>query len=287
MRKETISLLGVVLAGLFLTGCAAFQTSTTQIPPKLSEEKPTADKALIIVEGSDSWAGMIKLYACAVFDNQTPVGKVGPHGKLVWLRDPGLMEIKLNPGAGRILKVAGGEKYQFKVECNSSLIYSFAGPGVPINQLPKQNAAYIKHKIETTLGVANCVNSMVVYGNILIITLNVAPVNEENDCLKAMGALSQDPQAAIGEGVCICAEQLESFSKGIGKTALRGALLGLAGYTGSIDSTRDKVTTFSCRITRDGLLKGEAPVIGIRNGVFVSGVYEGQATDSWWLHEKK
>jgi hypothetical protein len=48
-----ISLLGLTLVGLFFTGCAAFQTSTTQVSPKMPGEMPTAEKAQIIVEGSD------------------------------------------------------------------------------------------------------------------------------------------------------------------------------------------------------------------------------------------
>ena len=87
--------LSIILAGLFLTGCAAFQTSTTQNLPTVIDEKPTANKALIIVEGTPSYGSLIKLYAIKLRDDKTLVGKVGPNGKLMWLRDPGRMVLTL------------------------------------------------------------------------------------------------------------------------------------------------------------------------------------------------
>lgn len=131
MRNKIICLLGFVLAGLCLSGCAAFQTSTTQVLPTVADEKPTADKALIIVEGTGGWAGVFKLYAKDVYDNTNHVGKAGTNGRLVWLRDPGKMVISINNGVvGRCVTVAAGEKYQYKIKCNSSYIYSVDGPGI-------------------------------------------------------------------------------------------------------------------------------------------------------------
>lgn len=268
MRNKILSLLGVVLAGLFFTGCAAFQTSTTQISPKVTGEKPTAEKALIVVEGSDSWAGMIKLYACAVFDNQTPVGKVGPHGKLKWLRDPGPMELKLKPGAGRYLTVAAGESYQFKVNCDSSLIYAFAGPGIPVNQLPKENAVHIKQAIETALGTNNCVRRIEVFAasppsdtSKVFITLNVAAANEEKDCRKAMQALARDQIVPLQDEVYVFSAHT-SASKKAG--AIFGALVwggligcGVESFSDSNPSTED--VTYACVITRDALMQGREP----------------------------
>jgi len=128
-----IGLLGLALGGSLLAGCG-----TTQNLPRATEEKPTSDKALIIVEGSDSWAGIYKLYAVKMYDNKTLAGKLAPHGKLVWLRDPGPMVISLgsayngiDPCIGRRVTVAAGERYRFKVQCNSSLFYTLDGPGVP------------------------------------------------------------------------------------------------------------------------------------------------------------
>jgi hypothetical protein len=139
MLYKSICLAGLVLAGLFLTGCAAFQTSTTQNLPVAAAEQPTADMALITVEGTPSFAGIYKLYAIEVYDNKTLVGKVGPHGKLVWLRTPGQMILTLKDSVygadwclGRIHTVAAGETYHFKIECNAALVYSIAGPGISI-----------------------------------------------------------------------------------------------------------------------------------------------------------
>jgi len=135
-----IGLLGLAIAAMLgLTGCAGMQTSTTQILPAVVEEKPTSDKALIVVEGSDSWAGMIKLYAVDMYDYKTLVGKLGPHGKLTWLRDPGLVDLLIesekdaNWAPGRSFSVKAGESYHCKIECSSSVVYSIAGPGIPID----------------------------------------------------------------------------------------------------------------------------------------------------------
>ncbi len=100
------------------------------------EATSAPDKALITVEGSESFGGMVKLYAVKIFDNKTFVGKVGPHGKLVWLRSTGPMVISLGAACngidsciGRRITVKAGEKYHFKVQCNSDLGYSLEGPG--------------------------------------------------------------------------------------------------------------------------------------------------------------
>lgn len=136
MKCKTIGLLGSILSGLLLSGCAAFQTSTTQDLPVVTEATSAPNKALITVEGTDSFGGIYKLYAIKVFDNKTLVGKAGPHGKLVWLRDPGPTVISLgvayngiDPSIGRRLTVVAGETYHFKIQCSSKLGYSLDGPG--------------------------------------------------------------------------------------------------------------------------------------------------------------
>lgn len=127
-----IGLLGLALAGLFITGC-----STTHNLPIVTDEKPTPTQALIIVEGSDSWSGMFKLYAVPVYDNKTLVGKVAPHDKLVWLRDPGMMGVSVNNISGRRLFVSAGKTYKFKVECHS-MNYTMDGPGDLFNAAIKE-----------------------------------------------------------------------------------------------------------------------------------------------------
>jgi hypothetical protein len=139
MRYKSICLASLVLAELFLAGCAGVQTSTTQNLPMVAVEKPTPNKALVTVEGTPSFAGIYKLYAVEVYDNATLVGKLGPQGKLTWLREPGRMVLTLGDSVyggdwclGRVHTVAAGEPYRFHVECSASLVYSIAGPGVSI-----------------------------------------------------------------------------------------------------------------------------------------------------------
>ena len=125
------SLVSLLLAGLFLAGCA-----TTQVLPKVTDERPTAAKALIVVEGSPAWAGMIKLYAIKVYDNKALVGSVAPNGKLVWLRQPGPVDISFSGGEiGRRFTVAAGASYHCKIECTANMIYSVAGPGIAYNDI--------------------------------------------------------------------------------------------------------------------------------------------------------
>jgi len=136
-RKTCLLFLG--LAGLFLAGCAAFQTSTTQNLPLATEGKPSASQALITIEGTPSYSGLVKMYAISVYDNKTLVGKVGPNGKLVWLRDPGRMVLTLGVDSvygadwclGRIHTVEAGKTYTFKVQ-SAGLRYAIAGPGISI-----------------------------------------------------------------------------------------------------------------------------------------------------------
>lgn len=276
MRNKIIGLLGLALAGLLFTGCAAFQTSTTQIPPKVVKEKPTADKALIIVDGSESWAGMAKLYAVEVFDNKISVGKVGPHGKLVWLRDPGTMELKLNPGAGRYITVKAGETYQFKADCNATyrkgLFYTFAGPGAPINQLPKEDALRIKQEVESVLGDGKRVRRMEVYGGFLSpkntlfsIVLDVPEASQESDCRKVMQVLANDPMIPYQDNIAVMSAHSSTVKKaGAAILALvrGGIIFGTADvveqFSNSDPSTEN--VTYACAITRDALMKGGDPM---------------------------
>ena len=124
MHNKLLGLLGLVFAGLFLAGCAAFQTSTTQTLPVIAQETPPSDKAMIIVDGTDSFGGIVKLYAAGMYDNQTFVGKVGPHGRLAWLRNPGRMDLSINHAVSRRATVLAGKTYHYKLNCGSDLIYS-------------------------------------------------------------------------------------------------------------------------------------------------------------------
>ena len=153
--------MGLALAGLFLTGC----TSTKQFLPKVTDERPTSDKALIIVERSSEMSG--GALCNNVYDNKTPVGKLGPSGRLVWLRDPGPMELLINGEgayagcklmydhwwqaaqggqAGRTITVEAGKRYDYKlnaidemgnidiVVADAGLPYGFilGGLGIPL-----------------------------------------------------------------------------------------------------------------------------------------------------------
>jgi len=118
-----INLIFLVITGL--SGCA----STTQILPRVTEEKPTLDKALIIVERG-LFAGSTG-FCCNVYDNNTLVGSLGQGGKLAWLRDPGPMDIQYEDWwmkIGRRLAVTAGEKYYYKIEP-----LGMDGLGIPIN----------------------------------------------------------------------------------------------------------------------------------------------------------
>ena len=140
MQQKSVCSAGLILAGLLLTGCAALQTSTTQNLPVVAEAKPSANKVLVTVEGTPSYSGIIKLYAIKVYDNKTLVGKVGPNGKLVWLRDSGRMVLTLGDDSvyganwclGRVHTVAAGETYNFNIKCKGGQLYSIAGPGISI-----------------------------------------------------------------------------------------------------------------------------------------------------------
>lgn len=131
----------VLLAAVFLCGCA----STEQVLPKPSEEKPTANKALIIVEPlSQSALGMAR---SNIYDNDRLVGKLGSGGKLVYLRDPGPMKIGVADSGwymagqytGRSLAVVAGEQYRYEFGYQSTGLV-FDGPGVPINNATKRQS---------------------------------------------------------------------------------------------------------------------------------------------------
>jgi len=135
MKQAPIFLSGCVLAGMILSGCSTFQTSTSQSLPVAAGEKPVSGKALILVDGSDSWGGIFKLYAVKIYDNKTFVGKVGPHGKLAWERNPGSMNVSIESLIGRTVAVKAGGTYRYRINCNGALIYSVAGPGTAFDYL--------------------------------------------------------------------------------------------------------------------------------------------------------
>ena len=120
----------VLLATGLLCGCA----STKQFVPKPSVEKPTPDKALIVVERvPTTFGGNVGI---KVYDNNTLVGEMGSRGRLIWLRDPGLMRIHFSANnwikssaddaaPERWLAVEAGERYSY---ANNFLMSS--GPGI-------------------------------------------------------------------------------------------------------------------------------------------------------------
>lgn len=150
--------LGLTVATILgLVGCA----STSQIVPKVSDEKPPSDKALIVVERSSTPVGFA--IKNSVHDNNRFVGSLNVGGKLSWLRDPGRMDLSFfgpwgyavesvgtattssveKSGAdvvgaaqrklGKSLTVLAGEKYYFKIGNNLLTGFQMDGPGVPID----------------------------------------------------------------------------------------------------------------------------------------------------------
>lgn len=121
----------VLLVTGFLCGCA----STKQVLPKPAVEKPTPNKALIVMEYPP--AMVWDFLGLKVYDNNKLVGKIGPDGKLVWLRDPGLMNITLGGPycetlPGKCFAVKAGKSYHYNtklVVVDGNMI--FGGPGVP------------------------------------------------------------------------------------------------------------------------------------------------------------
>lgn len=167
-----------------------------------------------------------------------------------------------------------------------------------ITNLPPSEIADVRRKVDASLAPNERVKSMFVLqpdwtnnetARTLAITLIANPANEEMTCRKVIRSLSRGPSLSSVDAVCLIVEQNRSvrMSAQFGRAAARGALLGLAGapYTHA-DLSREDVMTFRCRITKDALLKGKDPKVEIRNGIYVSGPYEGQGTDSLWLHEK-
>jgi len=167
-----------------------------------------------------------------------------------------------------------------------------------ITNLPPSEIADVRRKVDASLAPDERVKGMLVLqpdwsnnetGRTLSITLIANPANEEKTCRKVIRSLSRDPSFSAVDKVCVAVRQNKSVSLAgqLGRAAARGAILGLAGasYTDA-DFSHQEVTTFSCVITRDALVKGQEPKVVIRNGTFVSGPYEGQGTDSLWLHEK-
>ena len=158
MRNKTISLVALALVGLLLGGCA----STSQVLPKVADEKPTADKALITLERPTRFFG--GQVTSKVFDNTTYVGTLAAGGKMAWLRDPGPMELLISGqseygkpnGHGNYcggkkftaknITVVAGERFDYKVLINLSTPhepmmfvddgsdlegFNLIGPGIP------------------------------------------------------------------------------------------------------------------------------------------------------------
>ena len=126
------------LAFGFLSSCSV---PSKQILPIASEEKTVPNKSLIIVERSSTAVG--GMVSCQVYDNSTHVGDLGPGGKLVWLRDPGPMNITIDvdynlPGSsgilGRNLTVSAGKRYYYNFNVDRFVAFNnfkLDGPGSP------------------------------------------------------------------------------------------------------------------------------------------------------------
>lgn len=134
-----ILLLSLTLSGINgLTGCAP----TTQSPSQVSAEKPTSDKALVIVERESQALGGGVTFN--VYDNKTLAGKLGSGGKLAWLCAPGQRDIEFDDQGGgdqlgewRIAKVGkrlavkAGETYHFKMSYKLGVNGTILdGPGI-------------------------------------------------------------------------------------------------------------------------------------------------------------
>ncbi len=127
--------MGITIGVIYiLTGCAP----TTQSPSQVSAEKPTSDKALVIVERESQVLG--GGVTVNVFDNKTIAGKLGSGGKLAWLCAPGQRDIEIDDlgGAallpewgkaknGRRLTVKAGQTYHYKFNVNVAML---EGPGI-------------------------------------------------------------------------------------------------------------------------------------------------------------
>lgn len=107
--------------------------------PRVTLEKPTSDKVLVIVERDSA-----ELFGAGrsfdVYDNKTLVGSLGHGGKLAWLREPGPMDIQYDgwQEGGRRLAVTAGEKYYYKFGFDGTLGgYDMYGPGIPISNKMK------------------------------------------------------------------------------------------------------------------------------------------------------
>ena len=124
MNKKMMWLLQVpLLATLFSCGCA----SHVQNLPRFTGAKPPPDKALVVLERKGpalSW-----WYRWNAYDNKTLVGKVADGGTLVWLRDPGPMDLYFVVGfIGRHVDTEAGETYYIKYGPG---IDDWEGSGIP------------------------------------------------------------------------------------------------------------------------------------------------------------
>jgi hypothetical protein len=163
-----------------------------------------------------------------------------------------------------------------------------------LSQPAPGDVGYLHQKIEKAVGSARCIKRMVILnqkGHTLIITLQVPGSSEEADCLKAMKALSLDPEIPAVDAIVVSSEQMQDIKLGsqLLRAGLSGAVQGAAGVRdpSSSQQSREEVISFSCKATRSALLKGEEPEIFLRNKVYVSGPYTGQRSDSLWLHNSK
>jgi hypothetical protein len=125
LKKTFRAWWSVLLATGFLCGCA----STKQFVPKPSVEKPTSDKALIVIERSSAYLEGVT--GVRVYDNNKFIGEIGAGGKMVWLRNPGLMNIQVGndingPIGSKYFTAKAGESYRY----NIVKLHNLDGPGI-------------------------------------------------------------------------------------------------------------------------------------------------------------
>jgi len=123
INHAIISALTILVAILF-SSCGM---PTKQIVPIAAEGKPPAGKCLIIVERVSTSIGA--WVNSEVYDNKTHVGTLTSGGKLVWLREPGPMNLctgmkMLNLTLYKKISVESGKTYLYKADPRS-----LAGPG--------------------------------------------------------------------------------------------------------------------------------------------------------------
>lgn len=180
--------------------------------------------------------------------------------------------------------------------------------------LSTAETAWLKPKIEAALSRQNCIEYMYVFGSgsrkRLAIVIEAKPllINEhepdaarlrqiaavnaeaEADCLKAVKALSRDPAFPAVCEVFVSSQRFiaEPFAVSVsGTKTVNGSQTQFFGVTScsymfasgiqhcGLQPPDIRELLFACRITRDALVAGDAPVVTHRNGVRADGLRKG------------